>query len=248
MRRAGRKIGFLLSCVTALCGFGPSAPYDSSALPAAAAARQHKLNQCQAQSASFKTVRASVDCGLAAHRIYAMTEKLRDMAGFNAYAAQVRHIADGIDAGRIAPTDGQKQSAAARAAYEGKVAQDYAAWQTLNRKPGPPFDQPALAGAAAAHDRAVKACGAWSARDVVEARTACVLAAGKDFTTAIKLQDMDLFYGYAAVLRVDAADTGDGKREPAQMVVRQTVLWGDFLRTLNQDYANWQHAAKPASR
>jgi hypothetical protein len=98
----------------------------------------------------------------------------------------------------------------------------------------------ALSRAASGRDAAVKACGAWSGKDVLAARTDCVLKADKAFTTAIALTDMDLIYGYASFLKVDMVGAEIGRQQPGQMAARHKLLWSDFLRTLEQDHAMWR--------
>ena len=200
-----RKIGFLVLCVTGLCAFDPAAPYDSSALPDAAAARQHLLNQCQAKSATFKTVRASVDCSLAAHKAYALAEKLRDMSLFSALCRESPERIAGDS--RCGPADcrttAEMKSVRRRAPqYECcKRSRRLSGRRAAGRNAGPAFDRAALPGAASRRtiaavknceplDRAAKSCrrglpASWRR--------------SKNFTAAIELQDMDLFYGYASI-------------------------------------------------
>ena len=45
-------------------------PYDMAATPEATTIRQHALNRCRAAAAA--TMRAQIDCSLAAHRAYAV--------------------------------------------------------------------------------------------------------------------------------------------------------------------------------
>lgn len=238
--RIMRKIALVLTCAMQLSAFGPRPPYDAAALPDAAAAREHLLNDCQARAATLKTDRARVTCGLAAHRAYAVTEKLRDLKLFQTYAAEQLRIAGDVDAGRLDQMGAYKHSTAARVAYQSAVEKQYADWragQAASRK-APLFDPAALPAASAARARAVNACGSWTDKSI-ETRTHCILGAEKTFAAAIHLQDMDLFYGYASVLRVDAVDAEDGKRTMASMQGEHQRLWSDFLRTLNQAYAGW---------
>jgi len=228
-----RKPAFVLFCWLALAAAAPAPPCDISKLPDAAAARQRGLNACQARQ--FSTLRANVDCTLTAHRAYALTEHLRDMALFNAYAAGVTAAANDADAGRISVQEAQKRAAAARATYQDQVTKLFAAYRAQTAGKSPPFDRAALPAALTAHNRAVKACGPWGEAKAIEAHTACVLAAGKVFTNAIRFQDMDLFYGYASFLRVDAVDAEMSRRPPQQMGEREKVLWADFLRTVEAD-------------
>jgi hypothetical protein len=232
-----QKIAFTIACATLLSGAGLAAPYDVSAIPDAAAARQHALNLCQAKSGSFKTQRASVECGLAAHRLYATTEKLRDMASFNAYATTVRRAAADADAGRISQTDAAHQSAAAGAEYDAKIQKQYSDWQTTQvaAHKGPMFDRASLHAAKTARDKAVVGCGTWTAAKPT-AHAICILKAEKAFVTSISLQQMNLFYGYASVIRVDAVDAEDGRRVPGTLESEHQRLWDDFLKALEQAY------------
>jgi hypothetical protein len=234
-----RKHCLVLAGAILLCAFGPPPPYDASALPAAAAAREHLLNTCQARAATFTTDRARVACGLAAYRAYAVTERLRDMSLFQAYATAMQRISAGVDAGKLSASVAYSQSAAARAQYLSAVDKQYADWNAGQPHTGPLFDRAALPAADAALTKAVQACHPWTDAKSIEPRTLCILAAEKTFATAIRLQDMDLFYGYASVLHVDAVDAEDGKRPLASLDGAHRAAWADFRKMLEQRENGW---------
>jgi hypothetical protein len=235
-----RKPIFALLCAVGLSAADAPPPYDVAALPEASAVRARLGFACQMQARSFITMKAQVECLLKASRAYAVAQQLRDMSVFRTYAAQMRSVAADADAGRIAGAPLQKRVAAIGAAYRLKVDDAYAAYKARHAITGAPFDREKLRKAATAHDAAVKACGGWTSREVVAARTACVLKAGKTFADAIALKDQDRFYGYASFLRVNAVDVEFGRRTPAQMAARHQILWQDFSNTIDNDYAAFQ--------
>lgn len=228
----------VLACVM-LGAASPPPPYDVSALPAATAARQHLLNVCQARAASFTTDRARVDCGLAAYRAYAVTQKLRDMQLFETYAKSMLRISAALDAGRISANEAYSQSADARMQYAAAVDSQYANWRASQPHNGPLFDRAAVPAAQAALAKALPACGAWTNAKSIEPRTLCLLAAEKQFATAIRLRDMELFYDYASVLRMDAVDVLDGKRPSFSLDSAHKAAWDDFRATLEHAYGGW---------
>ena len=239
-----RKIGPFAAAILAVLlfsAFDLPAPYDLTALPKAWAVRQKMIDGCQVRATSFKTTTEQMNCLLAAHQAYAVAEKLRDMTPYRDYAAAVRHLAADADAGKLSQYDLPSRLAALRNDYQGKVQKlwdDYDRRQTLAH-PAPPFDRPALPGAAAARDKAVAACGPWADAKSFLARVNCTLAAEKHFVDAIHFQNMAQFYGYASFLMVDEVEAEDGKRTPAQVSVLHQSLWQDFQKTLDQDYADW---------
>ena len=229
-----RKPALTLLCWLALSAAAPPLPYDMAAIPDAAAARAKALAACQAKT--FATLKAGVDCALAAHRVYAMTEHLRDMTAFDAYAKAARQAAADADAGKLTPQAAQAQITAARNAYQQAVQNGFDAWRKTQAQSGPPFDRAALAPALKIRDAQLSACGPWTDPSSLNARIACALAADKAVTTAIHLRDMHLFYGYASFLKTDAVEAELGRRTPAQLEQRHRILWADFLQTLEQDY------------
>lgn len=228
----------VLACVM-LGAASPPPPYDVSALPQATAVRQHLLNVCQARAASFTTDRARVTCGLEAYRAYAVTQKLRDMKLFDTYANSMLRISAALDAGKLSANDAYSQSAYARMQYAAAVDSQYANWRANQPKKGPLFDRAALPAAQAALAKALPACGSWTNAPSIEPRTLCLLAAEKQFASAIRLHDMDLFYDYASVLRMDAVDVLDGKRPVFSLDSAHQAAWGDFRATLDHAYGGW---------
>lgn len=246
-----RTIGKLSATVFAVLlfsAFDPPPPYDLASLPKAWAVRQKMIDGCQAKAASFKTTTEQMECLLAAHQAFAVTEKLRDTAPYRDYAAAVRHLAAAADAGKLSQYDLPSRLAALRNDYQGKVQKlwdDYYGRQMLTLS-GPPFDPAARASASANRDKAVAACGAWADAKSFLARVNCTLAAEKRFVDTIHFRNMAQFYGYASFLMVDEVEAEDGKRTPAQVSVLHQSLWQDFQKTLDQDYADWakEHPAQ----
>jgi hypothetical protein len=239
-KKAGRLVAALLA-VLLFSAFDPPPPYDVAALPKAWAVRQKMIDACQARATSFKTTTEQMECLLAAHQAFAVTEKLKDMTPYRDYAAAVRRLAADADAGKLSQYDLPGRLAALRNDYQGKVQKlwdDYYRRQT-EANPGPPFDQTARAAASAARDKAVAACGAWVDAKTFPAKVTCTLAAEKHFADAIHFRNLAQFYGYASFLMFDEVEAEDGKRTPAQVAGLHQSLWQDFQKTLDQDYAEW---------
>jgi hypothetical protein len=246
------RLGAALLAVLLFGAFDPPPPYDVAALPKAWAVRQKMIDACQAKAANFKTTTEQMECLLAAHQAYAVTEKLKDMAPYRDYAAAVRHLAAEADAGKLSQYDLPGRLRVLRTDYENKVQKLWDAYyrHQTESNPGPPFDRTARAGAAASRDKAVAACGAWADAKSFPAKVTCTLAAEKRFVDAIHFQNMAQFYGYASFLMVDEVEAEDGKRTPAQVAVLHQSLWQDFQKTLDQDYGDWakSRASQPPSK
>ncbi len=205
-------------------------PYDMAATPEAVTVRQHALNRCRA--AASGTMRAQIDCSLAAHRAYAVATRLRDMGLFRDYASALRQAADDADAGRISPYEAQNRIVRAGVKFRGLVESAYQDWHRRTAAvQGPLYDQAAYPAALKARDAAVAACGGWTAA-TIPAHIACIAAAERAFVAAIRLADMDLYYGYDSVLTYTAADATDGRMTPANLGLRHQQIWTDFLHTL----------------
>jgi len=84
-----RRLALALLSIPLSAAAAERAPYDMAATPEATTVRQHALNQCRAMATG--TMRAQIDCSLAAHRAYAVKTKLRDMGLFRTYAEALRH-------------------------------------------------------------------------------------------------------------------------------------------------------------
>jgi hypothetical protein len=225
-----RKLVPVLLFISFLAMAADRPPYDMAATPEATAVRQHALNRCRA--AATGTMRQQIDCSLAAHRAYAVKTKLRDMALFRTYATALRQAADDADAGRITPYEAQNRIVRAGVAFRGSVESAYQAWRKLTtaERRRPLFDRAAYPAALKARDGAVAACGGWTA--TITAHVACIRKAERAFVGAIKLTDMDLYYGYDSVLTFTAADATDGRMTPANLGARHQQIWTDFLHTL----------------
>lgn len=221
-----------LFCVVLLGGAGAPPPYDMAATPDATIARQHALNRCRA--APTTTMRAQIDCSLAAHRGFAMGEHLRDMQLFRDYATALRQAADDSDARRISPYEAQSRIVRAGVKFRAAVESEYQAWRQAQGLPpkGPLIDRATYPAALKARDAAVARCGAWTSVATIPAVTACVRKAERSFAAAIHLADMDLYYGYDSVLTFTAADAEDGRVTPANLTLRHTQIWSDFLQTI----------------
>ena len=205
-------------------------PYDMAATPEATTVRQHALNRCRA--AASGTMRAQIDCSLAAHRAYAVATRLRDMGLFRDYASALRQAADDADAGRISPYEAQNRIVRAGVKFRGLVESAYQDWHRRTAAVhGPLYDQAAYPAALKARDAAVAACGGWTAA-TIPAHIACIAAAERAFVAAIRLADMDLYYGYDSVLTYTAADATDGRMTPVNLDLRHQQIWTDFLHTL----------------
>lgn len=225
-----RILGALLGAL-ALTAAAEPPPYDMAATPQATAVRQHALNRCRA--AATGTMRAQIDCSLAAHRGYAAATHLRDMALFRTYATTLRQAADESDAQKITPYEAQTRIVRAGVAFRSAVEKAYQDWRKRNPvPPGPLFDRAAYPAALKARDAAVKACGGWTAPAVIAARIPCIRKAERSFVDAIKLSDLDLYHGYDSVLTFTAADAQDGRMTPANLGLRHGEIWRDFLNTL----------------
>jgi hypothetical protein len=207
-------------------------PYDMAATPEATAARQHALNHCRATATG--TMRQQIDCSLAAHRAYAVKTKLRDMGLFKTYATALRQAADDADSGRITPYEAQNRIVRAGVAFRAAVENGYQAWKRNVPRKGPLFDRSAYPAALKVRDAAVAACGAWTT--AIAPHVACIRRAERAFVGAIKLADMDWYYGYDSVLTFTAADAGDGRMTPANLGARHQQIWTDFLQTLEYQF------------
>ena len=205
-------------------------PYDMAATPEATAVRQHALNHCRA--AATGGMRQQIDCSLAAHRAYAVQTRLRDMGLFRTYATTLRQAADDADSGRITPYEAQNRIVRAGVTFRSAVDNAYEAWKRATPRSGPLYDRAAYPAALKTRDAAVAACGGWSTAAAIPAHVACIRKAERAFVGAIKLADMDWYYGYDSVLTFTAADAGDGRMTPANLGSRHQEIWRDFLKTL----------------
>lgn len=226
-----RKFAPVLLFIPLLAAAEPP-PYDMAATPAATIIRQHALNRCRA--AATRTMREQIDCSLAAHRAYAVATRLRDMSLFRAYATALRQAADDADAGRISPYEAQNRIVRAGVTFRAAVETAYQDWRrrTAPDQHGPLYDRAAFPAALKARDAAVAACGGWTAAAAIPATLACIRKAERAFVGAIRLADMDLYYGYDSVLTYTAADAMDGRMTPASLGARHQQIWTDFLNTL----------------
>ena len=229
-----RKLAFGLLCCVLLGGTGELPPYDMAATPDATTLRQHALNRCRVQATT--TMRAQIDCSLAAHRGFAVAEHLHDMSLFRDYAAALRQAANDSDAGRISPYEAQSRIVRAGVKFRGSVEAAYQDWKRRTRgvRNGPLYDHGAWPAALAARAAAVARCGGWIAQAGIAATTTCIRKAERGFAAAIKLADMDLYYGYDSVLTFTAADAEDGRMTPAALSTRHEQIWNDFMHTLAQ--------------
>jgi hypothetical protein len=225
---------FTLFCVVLLGGAGEPPPYDMAATPDATTVRQHALNKCRA--APDSTMRAQIDCSLAAHRGFAVGEHLRDMQLFKDYATTLRQAADDSDAKRISPYEAQSRIVRAGVKFRAAVEAEYQDWRKKNGLPpkGPLIDRAAYPAALAARNLAVARCGVWTDVPGIAAKTKCVRKAERAFVDAIHLSDMDLYYGYDSVLTFTAADAEDGQVTPANLTLRHAQIWNDFLQTIGK--------------
>ena len=203
-------------------------PYDMAATPEATTVRQHALNHCRA--APSRTMREQIDCSLAAHRGYAVATKLRDMNLFRDYAKTLRQAADDADAGSISPYEAQNRIVRAGVKFRASVENGYQDWHRHMVPHGPLYDHAAFPAALKTRDATVAGCGRWTA--AIPAHVACIRKAERAFTAAIRLADMDVYYGYDSVLTYTAADAMDGRMTPANLGARHQQIWTDFLHTL----------------
>jgi hypothetical protein len=203
-------------------------PYDMAATPEATITRQHALNRCRA--APTRRMREQIDCSLAAHRAYAVATRLRDMGLFRDYAAALRQAADDADSGRISPYEAQNRIVRAGVKFRASVENAYQDWRRRTAPHGPLYDRAAFPAALKARDAAVAGCGGWTA--AIPAHIACIRKAERAFVTAIRLADMDLYYGYDSVLTYTAADAVDGRMTPVNLGARHQQIWTDFLHSL----------------
>jgi hypothetical protein len=203
-------------------------PYDMAATPEATTVRQHALNRCRA--APSHTMREQIDCSLAAHRAYAVGTKLHDMSLFRDYAKTLRQAADDADAGRISPYEAQNRIVRAGVKFRASVEDAYQDWHRRTMKHGPLYDRGAFPAALKIRDAAVASCGGWSA--AIPVHVACIRKAERAFVAAIRLADMDVYYGYDSVLTYTAADAMDGRMTQANLGARHQQIWTDFLHTL----------------
>jgi hypothetical protein len=210
-------------------------PYDMAATPEATATRQHALNRCRATATG--TMRQQIDCSLAAHRAYAVKTKLRHMDLFRSYATALARAADESDAGRITPYEAQNRIVRAGVTFRTSVENAYQDWRrrTASQRRGPLFDRAAYPAALKARDAAVASCGGWTAA-TISSHVACIRKAERTFVNAIRLADMDWYYGYDSVLTFTAADATDGRMTPANLGARHQQIWADFLKTLEYQF------------
>jgi hypothetical protein len=226
-----RKSLLALLFIPLLAAAAEPPPYDMAATPEATAIRQHALNHCRA--APSRTMREQIDCSLAAHRSYAVGTKLRDMSLFRDYATALRRAADDADAGRISPYEAQNRIVRAGVKFRSTVENGYQNWHRRTAPHGPLYDRAAFGNALKTRDAAVAGCGGWTAT-VIPTHIACIRKAERAFAAAIRLADMDLYYGYDSVLTYTAADAMDGRMTQANLGARHQQIWTDFLHTLAQ--------------
>ena len=229
-----RKLAFALLFVPLVAAAAEPPPYDMAATPEATIVRQHALNHCRA--AATRTMREQIDCSLAAHRAYAVATRLRDMGLFRTYATTLRQAADDADAGRISPYEAQNRIVRAGVTFRAAVEDAYQAWHRRAAQPGPLYDRAAYPAALKVRDAAVAACGGWTSVAAITSRMVCIRNAERAFVRAIKLADMDIYYGYDAVFTYTAADAMDGRMTPANLGARHQQIWADFLHTLEYQF------------
>ena len=205
-------------------------PYDMAATPEATTVRQHALNHCRA--APSRTMREQIDCSLAAHRAYAVATKLRDMGLFRDYAKTLRQAADDADAGRISPYEAQNRIVRAGVKFRASVEDGYQDWHRRTMKHGPLYDRGAFPAALRPAMRRLQVAGGWTVAAAIPAHVACIRKAERAFVAAIRLADMDVYYGYDSVLTYTAADAMDGRMTQANLGARHQQIWTDFLHTL----------------
>jgi len=205
-------------------------PYDMAATPEATTIRQHALNRCRA--APSRTMREQIDCSLAAHHGYAVATKLRDMGLFRDYAKTLRQAADDADAGRITPYEAQNRIVRAGVKFRASVEDAYQDWHRRTVQHGALYDRAAFPAALKTRDAAVAGCGGWAAAAAIPSHIACIRKGERAFAAAIRLADMDIYYGYDSVLTYTAADATDGRMTPANLGARHQQIWTDFLHTL----------------
>ncbi len=225
-----RRHFLALSILPLLAAAAPPAPYDMAATPEATAIRQHGLNRCRATATAG--MRQQIDCSLAAHRAYAVATRLRDMGLFRTYAAALRQAADDADAGRIMPYEAQNRIVRAGVAFRSAVEKAYQDWKRMVPRKGPLFDPAAYGPALKERDAALAACGPWTTPAAIPGHVACIRKAERAFVGAIRLADMDWYYGYDSVLTFTAADATDGRMTPANLGARHEQIWKEFLQTL----------------
>ena len=225
-----RKSALALLFIPLLGAAAEPPPYDMAATPEATTVRQHALNRCRA--APSRTMREPIDCSLAAHRAYAVGTRLRDMGLFRDYAKTLRQAADDADAGRITPYEAQNRIVRAGVKFRASVENAYQDWHRRTVPHGPLYDRAAFPAALKTRDAAVAACGGWT--PAIPAHIACIRKAERAFAAAIRLADMDVYYGYDSVLTYTAADAMDGRMTPANLGARHQEIWTDFLHTLAQ--------------
>ena len=223
-----------LLCMPLLMAAAEPPPYDMAATPEATTVRQHALNRCRATASAG--MRQQIDCSLAAHRAYAVQTRLRDMGLFRTYATVLRQAADDADSGRITPYEAQNRIVRAGVTFRSSVENAYQAWKRGAPRSGPLYDRAAYPAALKARDAAVAACGGWSTAAAISAHVACIRKAERAFVGAIRLADMDWYYGYDSVLTFTAADAGDGRMTPANLGGRHQEIWRDFLKTLEYQF------------
>lgn len=229
-----RRLALALLFIPLSAAAAERAPYDMAATPEATTVRQHALNQCRAMATG--TMRAQIDCSLAAHRAYAVKTKLRDMGLFRTYAEALRHAADDADAGRITPYEAQNRIVRAGVKFRADVEAAYQDWhRRAAPRQGPLYDRAAFPAALKARDAAVAACGGWAAA-TIPVHVACIRKAERVFVGAIRLADMDLYYGYDSVLTYTTADAMDGRMTAINLGARHQQIWTDFLKTLEYQY------------
>ena len=205
-------------------------PYDMAATPEATTVRQHALNRCRATPS--RTMREQIDCSLAARRVYAVGTRLRDMGLFRDYAKTLRQAADDADSGRISPYEAQNRIVRAGVKFRASVEDAYQDWHRRMMSRGPLYDRAAFPAALKTRDAAVASCGGWTVATAIPAHVACIRKAERAFVAAVRLADMDVYYGYDAVLTYTAADAMDGRMTPVNLGARHQQIWTDFLHTL----------------
>jgi hypothetical protein len=230
--RSGFAVALFLLPVIAAAAESP--PYDMAATPEATTVRQHALNRCRA--APSRTMREQIDCSLAAHRAYAVATRLRDMGLFRDYAKTLRQAADDADSGRITPYEAQNRIVRAGVKFRASVENAYQDWHRRTMLHGPLYDRAVFPAALKTRDAAVASCGGWTAPAAIPAHIACIRKAERAFAAAIRLADMDVYYGYDSVLTYTAADAMDGRMTPANLGARHQQIWTDFLHTLAHQF------------
>ena len=233
-----RKAIFAGLSVLLLGAAAPAPPVDMSAIPAALAARDAAAGKCS--RTHIKSEVAVMRCGLAADKTFATAAKIKDGRLFRVYTANTLRIAADLDAGNNG-TGAITQMWEEWWKFLMAVGAEHDAYIARQAAPptGPAFDPTALPAARARQLAAVKRCRGPNPYVWNSSLYVCLLAANRDFATAIKMRDMYRFETFAALVRVGIHDLDRSGLRPFEMDYFYADLYNRLFAFAGDDFSRY---------